>query len=295
MAPLRARAGAAIFSFLAPTPRARCFSVLSRPPPLYPHHVPLTPLESSLLAFLSTVGAFLNPRRGDLVALVSETTAFMIPRLHRTMLSSPTGRLLLRTKPRISSSTLPPVSALLSLPANTLGHTYASWLQSNHVSPDTRSPVRHLPTPELAYVLQRYRESHDFYHTITGLPVFREGEVALKLFEFCNTLLPMTGMAALTALTLNKEQRGRMWGIYFPWAVENGLKCQPLINVYWEKELETDIGELRARLGIEPPPDLRALRRAEKEKKQKQKAENEQEQLAQASSLSSPLSTASPN
>ena len=43
----------------------------------------------------------------------------------------------------------------------------------------------------------------------------------------------------------------------FPWAVETGLTCKPLINVYWEEVLDKDLEELRSELGIKMPPDLR--------------------------------------
>jgi ubiquinone biosynthesis protein COQ4 len=42
----------------------RAFSVLNRPPPNYPGHVPLTRLEKLGLAVGSAVGSLLNPYRG---------------------------------------------------------------------------------------------------------------------------------------------------------------------------------------------------------------------------------------
>jgi hypothetical protein len=44
----------------------RAFSVLKRPPPNYPGHVPLTFWEQGLLAIGSAVGSLWNPRRGGL-------------------------------------------------------------------------------------------------------------------------------------------------------------------------------------------------------------------------------------
>jgi len=120
--------------------------------------------------------------------------------------------------------------------------------------------VRYIDDPECAYVMQRYRECHDFYHALTGLPIVREGEVALKAFEFANTVIPMTGLSMFAALTLKKEERRRIWETYFPWAVKNGLKAKEVINIYWENELETDVDVLRERIGIEKPPDLRRTR-----------------------------------
>lgn len=44
----------------------RSFSVLNRPPPNYPGHVPLTFVERSALAAGSAVGSLLNPYRGGI-------------------------------------------------------------------------------------------------------------------------------------------------------------------------------------------------------------------------------------
>lgn len=186
------------------------------------------------------------------------------------MLSDPTGRRILRDRPRMNSSTLS-VSYLKSLPEDSVGHAYADWLEREGVSPDDRAPVRHIDDPECAYVMQRYRECHDFFHALTGLPTFREGEVALKAFEFANTVLPMTALSLASITTLSKPQRARFWNVYGPWAVSNGLRAKEVINVYWEERFEESAADLRAELGIEQPPDLRETRRALREQKKREK------------------------
>lgn len=190
------------------------------------------------------------------------------------MLLSPTGRRILRDRPRLTSTSLN-VPRLRELLPNTLGYAYASWLDREGVSPDTRAPVKYIDDEECAYVMQRYRECHDFYHALVGLPVFREGEVALKAFEFANTGLPMTGLAVVSAFTLKKAEWRRFWDVYGPWAARNGAQSDDVINIYWEEELETDIDELRTRFGIEKPPDLRELRRAQREARKKEKKAKE--------------------
>ncbi|KAK0661512.1 Ubiquinone biosynthesis protein COQ4 [Lasiodiplodia hormozganensis] len=252
------------------------FSVLNRPPPNYPGHVPLTTIERGALAVGSAVWSLIDPRRGDLIAALGEATAqpYFIYRLRDAMLRDPTGRRILRDRPRITSKSLN-VEWLRTLPENSVGRTYVGWLDREGVSPDTRAQVRYIDDEECAYVMQRYRECHDFYHALCGLPVFREGEVALKAFEFANTLLPMTGLSITAALTLKKKERERFWSIYGPWAVENGLKAKEVINVYWEECLEKDVDELRTELGIEKPPDLRDIRQQEKARRKAEKAARE--------------------
>ena len=154
-----------------------------------------------------------------------------------------------------------PVAKLRDLRENTVGHTYAKWLDREGVSPDTRDIVRYIDDEECAYVMQRYRECHDFYHALTGLPVFVEGEVALKAFEFANTLLPKTCLSMFAVARMKSSERSRFWNVYLPWAFLNGLKACEIINVYWEEQLERDVDELRGELGMEAPPDLRETRR----------------------------------
>ncbi|KAG5294970.1 ubiquinone biosynthesis protein COQ4 [Histoplasma ohiense] len=241
---------------------SRGFSVLNRPSPNYPGHVPLTTLERGALAVGSAIGSLINPRRADLIAALGEATAtpYFIYRLRDVMLSDPTGRRILRNQPSIGSKTLS-VEYLRSLSPNTVGRTYVDWLDREGVGPDTRAKVQYIDDKECAYVMQRYRECHDFYHAITGLPVVVEGEIALKTFEFANTLLPMTGLSMFAVMRLKPEEQERFWKLHLPWAVRNGLASKAIINVYWEEQLERDVDELRKELGIEKPVDLRETRK----------------------------------
>lgn len=242
-------------------------SILAKP--RYPGHVPLSLVQHAFLFVGSGLAALANPRRADLIAVFGEASAepFTVTRLRDAMLADPTGRQILRERPRITSTSLN-LDYLRSLPLNTLGAEYIKWLDTENVSPDTRLPVRYISDPECAYVMQRYRECHDFYHAITGLPVVMEGEVAVKAFEFANLGIPMTGLAALgEPFKLKKDQRDRLKDIYIPWALTNGLRSKLLLNVYWEKHLETDANQLRRELGIDLPPNMREMRKRAKKSK----------------------------
>ena len=212
----------------------------------------------------------------DLIAALGEATAtpVFIYRLRAAMLSDPTGRRILRDRPRITSKTMS-VTKLRTLPESSVGRAYVSWLDREGVSPDTRSSVKYIDDEECAYVMQRYRESHDFYHALTGLPVFVEGEVALKAFEFANTLLPMTGLSLFAITRMMPSERMRFWNTYLPWALNNGLRSKHVINVYWEEELEKNVDNLRGELGIERPPDLRDTRKALRKQRKAVKEESD--------------------
>ncbi|KAI9795676.1 MAG: Ubiquinone biosynthesis protein [Sarcosagium campestre] len=212
-----------------------------------------------------------------MIAVLGETTStpYFIYRLRDAMLSDATGRRILRDRPRITSSSVSP-ARLRNLPDGSLGRAYADWLDREGVTADSREGVKYIDDEECAYVMQRYRESHDLLHALTGLPTVFEGEVALKAFEFANTLLPMTGLSTLAAVRLKPAERVRFRTTYLPWALRNGLASKELINVYWEEQLERNVADVRADLGIEQPADLRETRsRLRALKRQKQQEEQE--------------------
>ncbi|AOA63403.1 Ubiquinone biosynthesis protein [Komagataella phaffii CBS 7435] len=243
--------------------------LFQRPEPNYPGHVPLYNFEKLLMFLGSSIGAFVNPTNNNFIVSLGESTAFpwVLNRLRTQMLNDPSGRQILKERPHMTSKSLN-LDELKNYPDNSLGKSYFLWLEREGVSPDTRVPVKYITDPELAFVFQRYRECHDFYHTITGLPIVREGEIALKLFEFMNLGIPMTGLGALFApIPIKSSQRRRLLSVYYPWAVKNGTICKPLINVYWEKIMKKDIDVLRSELGIEKPPDMRELRKKARSKK----------------------------
>ncbi|ODV80363.1 ubiquinone biosynthesis protein COQ4, mitochondrial [Suhomyces tanzawaensis NRRL Y-17324] len=241
--------------------------------PQYPGHVPLFLHEKILMVLGSSIGSYFHPERNEFIVGLGESTAIspVLRSLQTQMLSDPVGRQLLRERPRITSTSLN-LEYLRLLPENSIGNTYIKWLDREGVSPDTRVPVRFIEDEELAYIYQRYRECHDFYHAVTGLPIIIEGEIAVKVFEFMNIGIPMSGLGALFApLRLKRSQKERLYNIYYPWAFRSGLNSKPLINVYWENILTKDVNEFRAEMGIEQPPDLRNLRKEYFEKLKKAK------------------------
>lgn len=231
--------------------------------PGYPGHIPLYRIEKLMMFVGSGIGSYFHPEKNMNIVALGESTAItpVLRRLQKQMLSDPVGRQILRERPRITSTSLN-LEHLRSLPENSVGRTYVEWLDREGVSPDTRVPVRYIDNEELAYIYQRYRECHDFYHAITGLPIIIEGEIAVKVLEFMNMGIIMPGLGALLApLRLKPSQRERLYNIYYPWAFRSGLNSKPLINVYWENILEQDVDAVRKTVGIEQPPDLRNLRK----------------------------------
>jgi ubiquinone biosynthesis protein COQ4 len=76
-----------------------------------------------------------------MVAVLGETTGGpFLPRLRDQMLQEPSGRKILKERPRITSTSID-IPWLRSLPKGTFGSAYVDWLDSCKVTPDTRDPV----------------------------------------------------------------------------------------------------------------------------------------------------------
>ncbi|CAG8548100.1 5498_t:CDS:2 [Acaulospora colombiana] len=166
------------------------------------------------------------------------------------MLRDPVGRRILKERPIVSSKSID-IPYLETLPEGTFGKEYTKFLSNEKVTPDSRVKVQYIYDEELAYVMQRYRESHDFFHTLTKLPTNVEGELALKWFELIQTGLPMTFLSStFGSLLLSSRERKRLFCKYVPWAVQCGSQSKLLMNVYYEECWNKNIDEMRKDLGL---------------------------------------------
>lgn len=77
-----------------------------------------------------------------MVAALGETTAGpSLPRLRDIMLESAEGRKVLKTRPRVNSTTID-MNQLAEYPEGSFGRAYVTWLERCGVTPDSREPVR---------------------------------------------------------------------------------------------------------------------------------------------------------
>lgn len=103
--------------------------------------------------------------------------------------------------------------------------------------------------------MQRYRESHDFYHVLLGFGVSIPSELVVKWFELSNFNLPVAFLSSVFGpLRMESSERRRLMSTYGTWALKCGGNAKCLIGVEWEKEWEKDIDELRRELGVTNPP-----------------------------------------
>jgi len=180
---------------------------------MYPSHTPLSAFQKVAVAVGSAAGALYRPARADLVGALGETTGEMaFTRMRDRMRNSEEGRRILRDRPRILEST---VGHCWDLPRSTLGGAYAHFMGVRDFSPDDRPPVRFIDDEEVAYVAQRAREVHDFWHTLFGVNTTVLGELTLKWLEMVQTGLPMNVLSALGApIRLPAQDRAKLMGVH---------------------------------------------------------------------------------
>lgn len=219
--------------------------------------------------------ALRDPTRADAVAAVGELTGTTaLQRLAATLRNDPVGRRILQERPLVQKNTIPYEQLLQQAQEVSqnddkdddmirFGQAYGSFLLQHGFDPDERDAIRYMPrdTPaddELAYLLLRYRQSHDFFHALTGLPPTVLGELALKWLELFQTGLPLCAVSATvgSVVTLTPTEQAVLLRHYLPWALRVGQQMPfgSLLAVYYEEEWDTPLHELRARLKIEPAP-----------------------------------------
>ncbi|WFD00647.1 Ubiquinone biosynthesis protein [Malassezia yamatoensis] len=232
--------------------------------------VPTPFWERALLGVGSALGLLVNPSRGDLLSVLTQVSSFPnIDRLVTQMRSTHEGRKLLVARPSINSRTIN-LDSLWALPDHTFGKEWVRWLRANRVGPDGRSEARHMPTLETRYVIQRYRETHDFYHVLLGMPTTTLGETVVKYFEAAHMHLPVAALSAVGgSLRLQNDDWRAHWHQQpahlvaqlrelAPWAWHLGRNVRvPLISVNWEQRFDQPLSELRSELGLDQPPPVK--------------------------------------
>jgi ubiquinone biosynthesis protein COQ4 len=228
--------------------------------------------------------AIRDPTRADAVAAVGELTGrHQLHHLLRNMQRDPVGQEILRQRPVVSKATIP-IDALLlraqrirarrqverdSNAASeeegeettiSFGDAYCLFLQEHGFDPDERDEVKYLnDCADEAYVMLRYRQCHDFWHALTELPPTVCGEMGLKLLELFHMHMPVAALSCLASALvkdLTPTEQHLIWNVYLPWARQQAAQMEQaqvsLLHVYYEREFDTLLEELRRKLHIRP-------------------------------------------
>jgi ubiquinone biosynthesis protein COQ4 len=164
------------------------------------------------------------------------------------------GQRLLASRPELSSATVD-FDALRALPASTLGGAYVRHLDDHGITADAQAAAtRHVDDPDVAYLMRRFRQTHDVWHALLGLGITGHEEVVIHAFSYGQLRLPVSALV-VTFGTLKHVVGERRWGVLrhsLREAYQVGRSARPLLPVVWEAEWRAPLDEVRARHGVVP-------------------------------------------
>jgi ubiquinone biosynthesis protein COQ4 len=168
--------------------------------------------------------------------------------------ASEEGRDLLAERPELCSAQVD-YEALRGLDRDTLGSAYVHHLDDNGLSADYQaSETRYVDDPEMAYLMRRFRQTHDVWHALTDLGTQGHEEVIIHAFSWGQLQLPVSAMVVVFG-TLKHILGEARWGALRHALVEayrHGREAMPLLSVYWERQWEQPLEAIRARYRIRP-------------------------------------------
>ncbi len=164
------------------------------------------------------------------------------------------GRRLLAERPELSSERVD-YDYLRRLPASTLGGAYARHLDDNHITADYQAAAtRHVDDPDMAYLMRRFRQTHDVWHALLGVGITGHEEVLVHWFTWGQLRLPVSAMIMFFG-SLKHLVLERRWQAVRHSALEayrSGRDAAPLLGVIWEDMWEQPLEDVRARYHIHP-------------------------------------------
>jgi ubiquinone biosynthesis protein COQ4 len=179
------------------------------------------------------------------------------PRFRQLLASmerTPEGRRLMDERPELSSDHVD-YDWLRSLPTSTFGGAYARHLDDNGITADYQAAAtRHVDDPDMAYLMRRFRQTHDVWHALLGLGIAGHEEVIIHSFSFGQLRLPVSALIMVFG-TMKHIVLERRWGALrhsMLDAYRAGRDAAPLMPVYWEDLWQQPIDTVRATYNVRP-------------------------------------------
>ena len=164
------------------------------------------------------------------------------------------GQRILADRPELSSQHVD-FERLRALPETTLGGAYVRHLDRNRITADYQAArTRYVEDPDIAYLMRRFRQTHDVWHALLGLGINGHEEVIIHWFSWGQLRLPVSALIMVfgTMKHLVLEQRWEALRHSMMEAYRAGRDAAPLMPVYWEDHWEQPLADVRARYGIHP-------------------------------------------
>ena len=176
-------------------------------------------------------------------------------RFRETLFDGEEGRALLAERPELCSEQVD-FDALRRLPPETLGHHYVAHLDRHGLSAESQATsTRYVEDEEVAYLMRRFRQTHDVWHALTGLGIEGHEEVLLHAFSYGQLQLPVSALIMLFGGVKHMVFEAR-WetlrsGMLETW--RSGRAAAPLLPVYWERHWPESMQSVRERLDVSQP------------------------------------------
>lgn len=161
---------------------------------------------------------------------------------------------LLRERPVLSSAAVD-FDELRALPADTLGGAYVRHLDGNGITADSQAvATTHVDDPDMAYLMRRFRQTHDVWHVLLGLGIAGHEEVIVHAFSYGQLRLPVSALVVFFGTAKHIVLEGRMRALRHGLldAYRSGREAAPLMPVYWEDLWSEPLDAVRGRYGIRP-------------------------------------------
>jgi hypothetical protein len=162
------------------------------------------------------------------------------------------------------------VAAMKQLPKGSLGHTYATVMETLGYDIDffpDPSFYNNLES-DADYVNYRVYATHDLHHILSGYSLDDYGETGVISISMGQFSFPGFSLINLVGLMLNffdtdkadedfatpEEYAGSIGYTYdlITQGMEMGIRAKPLFPVIWEERMAQNLEKLRSELGIEP-------------------------------------------
>jgi ubiquinone biosynthesis protein COQ4 len=170
----------------------------------------------------------------------------------RELAATPEGRRLLAQRPELSSQHVD-YERLRALPETTLGGAYARHLDRNGLTADYQAAAtRHVDDPEIAYLMRRFRQTHDVWHALLGVGIAGHEEVLVHYFSYGQLRLPVSALVILFGTLKHFVMEGRWASLRHSTgeAYRLGARAAPLIGVVWEELWDRPLERVRADHGV---------------------------------------------
>jgi ubiquinone biosynthesis protein COQ4 len=175
-------------------------------------------------------------------------------KLLRELVGDAEAQRLLRDRPELSSERVD-YDRLRALPASTLGGAYVRHLDDNHITADYQAAAtHHVDDPDMAYLMRRFRQTHDVWHALLGIGITGHEEVLIHWFSYGQLRLPVSALIMVfgSMKHLVLERRWNAVRHSMLEAYRSGRDAAPLLPVYWEDLWERPLADVRAAYNIRP-------------------------------------------